>query len=47
MVESYLYDGRQDVVDFSTVKKGLSLTDPCIGKQGTIKLVEQLYSLIK
>ncbi len=46
MVESYLYDWRQDVTDFSQVKKGLSLTDPCIGKQGTIKLVEELYNFI-
>ncbi len=47
MVESYIYDGRQDVEDFSTVKKGLSMTDPCIGLEGTKALVEKLYSLIK
>ena len=47
MVESYLYDWRQDVEDFNTIKKGLSLTDPCIGKEATTKLIEQLYRLIK
>ncbi|MCD5380526.1 3-deoxy-7-phosphoheptulonate synthase [Candidatus Gracilibacteria bacterium] len=47
MVESYLYDGRQDIEDFSTVKKGLSMTDPCIGLEGTEMLVKELYSLVK
>ena len=47
MVESYLYDWRQDVEDFSTVKKGLSMTDPCIGLEATEMLVRELYSLVK
>ncbi len=46
MIESYLYDGRQDVEDFSTVKKWLSMTDPCIGKEGTKNLVERLYNYL-
>jgi len=47
MIESYIYDGRQDVKDFSTVKKGLSMTDPCIGLEATEMLVRELYSLVK
>ncbi|MDQ7023661.1 MAG: hypothetical protein Q9M97_09295 [Candidatus Gracilibacteria bacterium] len=47
MIESYLYNGRQDFENIETVKKGLSLTDPCVGKEGTIELIEKLYKLIK
>jgi 3-deoxy-7-phosphoheptulonate synthase len=43
MIESYLYDWRQDFENIDTVKKWLSLTDPCVGKEWTIKLVESLY----
>ncbi|MDD5770199.1 MAG: hypothetical protein PHE25_04460 [Candidatus Gracilibacteria bacterium] len=44
MVESYLYDGRQDFSE--NVKYGLSLTDPCIGLEKTRKFVERLYELV-
>ena len=43
MIESYLFDWRQDFEDIKTVKKGLSLTDPCVGKNWTVELVESLY----
>jgi 3-deoxy-7-phosphoheptulonate synthase len=43
MIESYLYDWRADFEDIKTVKKGLSLTDPCVGKNWTVDLVEGLY----
>ena len=43
MIESYLYDWRQDFEDIKTIKKGLSLTDPCVWKNWTVDLVESLY----
>ena len=46
MIESYLENWRQDFEDIKKVKKGLSLTDPCVGKEGTIELVDKLYDLI-
>ncbi|MDP2103686.1 MAG: 3-deoxy-7-phosphoheptulonate synthase, partial [Candidatus Gracilibacteria bacterium] len=45
MVESYLYDGRQDFSE--NIQKGLSLTDPCIGKEKTKQFIMNLYTLIK
>ena len=44
MVESYLYDGRQDVSE--NIIHGLSLTDACIGKEKTLELIMRLYHLI-
>ncbi len=41
MVESYLYDGNQSYSE--GCKKGLSLVDPCIGKEKTEELVMKLY----
>ncbi|OIO77962.1 3-deoxy-7-phosphoheptulonate synthase [Candidatus Gracilibacteria bacterium CG1_02_38_174] len=45
MVESYLFDGRQDWSE--NVQKGLSLTDACIGKEKTEELIMKLYENIK
>lgn len=45
MVESYLYDGRQDYVEWT--KKWLSITDPCIGKERTIKFILKLAENLK
>lgn len=47
MIEGYLEDWRQDFENIETVKKWLSLTDPCVGKEGTRELVERLYGKIK
>ena len=44
MVESYLFDGRQDYSE--DLKKGLSLTDPCIWKEKTKNFIESLYNII-
>ncbi len=46
MVESYLYDWRQEFESIETVKKGLSLTDPCIWKEGTREFVEKMYKYL-
>lgn len=45
MVESYLFDGRQDWSDH--IQEGLSLTDACLGKEGTEALIMRLYELVK
>lgn len=44
MVESYLYEWRQDYSD--NAKKWLSLTDPCIWIEKTEELIMNLYNLI-
>lgn len=45
MVESFLEDGNQDIgADISL--NGLSLTDPCIGWDKTIKLIYELAELL-
>ncbi len=44
MVESYLFDGRQDWSD--NIQKGRSLTDACIGREKTEELIMRLYELV-
>jgi 3-deoxy-D-arabino-heptulosonate 7-phosphate (DAHP) synthase len=46
MIESYLENWRADFENIETVKKGLSLTDPCVGKEGTREFVDRLYNKI-
>lgn len=41
MIESYLQDGRQDLND-SSYKRGLSITDPCIGWEATEELLHYI-----
>ncbi|MDD3646513.1 MAG: 3-deoxy-7-phosphoheptulonate synthase [Candidatus Gracilibacteria bacterium] len=45
MVESYLYDGRQEYT--TGLQKGLSLTDPCIGKENTKIFIDEFYKKLK
>ena len=35
MIESYLFDGRQDVIPGKLYKPGLSITDACLGWEKT------------
>ncbi|MDD3120698.1 MAG: hypothetical protein PHF46_04800, partial [Candidatus Gracilibacteria bacterium] len=44
LVESYFFDGRQDFTNLSEIKKGLSLTDPCIGLEKTKELIDAFYN---
>ena len=47
MIESYLYDGRQDYTedgDELKVQKWCSLTDPCSWKEATLEFVNELYN---
>jgi len=46
MVESYLYDWRQDFDSVNNCKKWLSLTDPCIWIKNTQKLIKEIYNSI-
>jgi len=39
MIESYLEDGRQD----QAIEFGKSITDPCLGWQKTVELVQEIY----
>lgn len=42
MIESYLEEGRQDVVDGQALTYGLSITDPCVDFDDTELLLEDL-----
>jgi 3-deoxy-7-phosphoheptulonate synthase len=44
MVESYLYDGNQK--ESANITRGLSLTDPCLGREKSEALILELYELI-
>ncbi len=44
MVESYLNDGRQDAT--GNIIHGISLTDPCLGREGTEEFVRELADKI-
>lgn len=42
MIESYLEDGRQDAPDIF----GKSITDPCLGWENTVELVQEIYETL-
>ncbi len=42
MIESYLADGRQNQPEIF----GRSITDPCLGWENTVALVEEIYSTL-
>ena len=44
MIESFLIEGRQDVVDGQTLLFGQSITDACIGWEQTQRILSQLHS---
>ena len=45
MIESYLEDGRQDIVGEGSVY-GKSITDPCLGWEKTERLVLDIAELL-
>ncbi|HUG04971.1 MAG TPA: 3-deoxy-7-phosphoheptulonate synthase [Candidatus Limnocylindria bacterium] len=47
MVESFLVAGRQDLVDASRLVYGQSITDPCIGWDETVSVVEDLAAAVR
>ena len=42
MIESYLADGRQNQPEVC----GSSITDPCLGWENTVALVEEIYTTL-
>ena len=42
MIESYLADGRQNQPELF----GCSITDPCLGWENTVALVEEIYTTL-
>ncbi|PKO50760.1 MAG: 3-deoxy-7-phosphoheptulonate synthase, partial [Betaproteobacteria bacterium HGW-Betaproteobacteria-2] len=47
MVESHLHEGRQDHMPGCTLEYGKSITDPCLGWQDTVDLLELLASGVR
>lgn len=47
MVESHLHEGRQDHIPGCTLEYGKSITDPCLGWQDTVDLLELLASGVR
>lgn len=46
MIESHLQEGRQDLVEGSPLKYGVSITDACIGFEQTVPLLEALSQAV-
>jgi 3-deoxy-7-phosphoheptulonate synthase len=46
MVESHLYEGRQDLIEDKALHYGQSITDACIGQEDTAKLLHELASAV-
>ncbi len=47
MLESYLYEGRQDVCSDKPLTYGVSITDPCIGWDDTELIIRRAYERLK
>ncbi|TCJ20561.1 3-deoxy-7-phosphoheptulonate synthase [Rubrobacter taiwanensis] len=47
MMESFLVDGRQDLVDKSSLVYGQSITDPCMGWEMTVPLLRELAEAVR
>jgi len=47
MMESFLVDGRQDLVDRSRLVYGQSITDACMGWEMTVPVLEELAAAVR
>jgi 3-deoxy-7-phosphoheptulonate synthase len=47
MMESNLEEGRQDLVPGATLKRGVSITDACLGFAQTAPLLEELAAAVR
>jgi 3-deoxy-7-phosphoheptulonate synthase len=47
MIESFLVDGRQDLVDPRTLRYGQSITDACIGWEATGPVLGELAAAVR
>ena len=47
MIESHLYEGRQDLIPGRPLKPGVSITDACIGWDDTVPVLRQLARAVR
>jgi 3-deoxy-7-phosphoheptulonate synthase len=47
MMESFLVDGRQDLIDPAKLRYGQSITDPCMGWEMTVPTLAELASAVR
>ncbi len=47
MVESHLHPGRQDLVPGKPLAYGVSITDPCLGWDDSVKVLERLAEAVR
>jgi 3-deoxy-7-phosphoheptulonate synthase len=47
MMESFLVDGRQDLVDVGTLRYGQSITDACMGWEMTVPVLAELADAVR
>jgi 3-deoxy-7-phosphoheptulonate synthase len=47
MIESFLAEGRQDLVDPITLRYGQSITDACIGWEATVPVLQELAAAVR
>ena len=47
MIESHLQEGRQDIVAGQPLRRGVSITDACIGIEQTVPLLESLAASVR
>jgi 3-deoxy-7-phosphoheptulonate synthase len=47
MVESNLVEGRQDIVEGKPLRYGQSVTDPCLGWEASVKLLDTLAGAVR
>ena len=47
MAESHLHPGRQDLVPGKPLAYGVSITDPCLGWDDSVKFLERLAEAVR
>ena len=47
MMESFLVDGRQDLVDRASLVYGQSITDACMGWEMTVPVLRELAAAVR
>jgi len=47
MIESHLEEGRQDLKPGVPLKRGVSITDACIGFAQTVPVLEELAAAVR
>ena len=47
MVESHLHPGRQDLIAGKPLAYGVSITDPCIGWDDSVKVLQRLADAVR